>query len=63
MAPYDRKVKSEGEKLLHNIQSNLLFKCENYLQYLTKILKVEKETPIYINCLQIDCFPYTNKES
>lgn len=63
MAPYDRKAKSEGEKLLHNIKSNLLFRRESYLQYLTKILKVEKEAPIYINCLQIDCFINTNEES
>lgn len=63
MAPYDRKVKSEGEKLLHNIQSNFLLKCENYLQYITKILKVEKDAPIYINCLQIECFINKNEES
>lgn len=53
----------EGEKLLHHIKSYLLFKCENYLQYVTKILKLEKEAPIYISCLQIDCFINTNEES
>lgn len=36
-----------GEKLLHNIKSHLLFKCENYLHYITKILQLEKEAPIY----------------
>lgn len=34
-----------------------------YLQYVTKILKLEKEAPIYISCLQIDCFINTNEES
>lgn len=54
---------SEGEKLICNIKSYLLFKCENYMQYITKVLKLEKEAPIYVHCLQTDYFINTNAES
>lgn len=51
----------EGEKLF--LKSHLFLRCENYLQYITKNLKLDEEAPMHINFLQMDSFINGNEES
>lgn len=53
MAPYDGNHVNVKSYFL--ILSSLFLKCESYLQYITKNLKLEKEASMHVNFLQIDC--------